>query len=276
MIDINYKFMGLSFVMLAACIMMVAFTVNAGCVTAAKEISREAFKTPTPTPTPLPTPTPSPAPTPKPTPAALPTINARYIDPYMGGERWEGQWFKWLRPDVLYNQDMHVGIVTYRHAWLDNYTWWNDAMGNYYQENPRQGYRYFVVWVHEEMFGDNQTYDPRMWSVDETKFKLQYRGQLYSSGKAENHANRIKELDHQWNYYNTETAPPYGYERIYTAHAPETGGWEAQSIPYLRMGQGNAVDGYMLFEIPQAAKDEDLLLLGQFYHFGSAYWRFDE
>lgn len=274
--DFNYKGVMECILLVLVLSLLVGFTINTGCITAAKNTGRELMKTPTPTPTPLPTPTPTPTPTPIPTPTAIPTIDPHYVDPYVHGERWEGQWFKWLRQDVVGLQDMHVGIVVYRHVWLDGYTWWNGAMGNYYRQEPNPGYRYLAVFIHEEMFGDNQTYDPRMWVFDDNAFRVQYNEKIYSTNLEYNPVNLIKELDYQYNYYNTEKAWPFGHQRIYTGHNPETAGWVSQDIGYLRMGKGNAIDGYILYEIPKDAKDKEVMLLGSFSRFGSAYWRLGE
>lgn len=277
MIDINWKGIAwacaIGILLMGMLVLMVA---SAGCVTAAKEVYREARATPTPTPTPEPTPIPSLTPTPKQTPTPLPTIGMRPVDPFLHGERWENQWFKWIRQDVDGLKDMNVGIIVYRHAWLDKYTWYNNAMGNYQIEYPSEGNRYLVVWVHEEMFGDNQSYDPRMWGIDESAFRLQYQSSLIEPDLNHLPVNRILELDNQLNYYRFETAPAFGYRNVYTGNNPETGGWVAERIGYLRMGRGNCIDGYLLFEVPKTIFTEDVMLLGSFSTFGTAYWRFIE
>ena len=50
----------------------------------------------------------------------------------------------------------------------------------------------------------------------------------------------------------------------------------AEPIGWLRMGKGNCIDGYLLFEVPKKAFDEDVMLLGSFSTFGTAYWKFAE
>jgi len=276
MIDVNYKGMGICFlvVMVLACV--VAFTINAGCITAAKGIAAEAMKTPTPTPTPLPTPTPTPTPTPKQTPVSIPTLEVKPVNPLIPGERSEGQWFKWYRPDVDGLKDLDAGVVVYRHAWLDRYTWWNAAMGNYQTQTPSPGTRYLAVWIHEEMFGANQTNDPRMYWFGKDAFRVQYKDRLIEADTSHNPVNRILEFDEKTTYYDIETAPPLGYKILYTGFNPETAGYAAQEIGWIRMGKGNAIDGYLLFEVPKAAFNEDVMVLGSFSRFGNAYWKLGE
>jgi hypothetical protein len=278
MTDFNWR--GMAFVLGcgAICIgMLVILMMTAGCITAAKEIAKDAMATPTPTPTPIPTPTPSPTPTTKQTPVSIPTLEVKPVNPYLHGERSEGQWFKWLRSDVSGTKDMNVGIVAYRHKWLDKYTWWNGAMGNYQVEYPSGGNRYFAVWINQEMFGTNQTNDPRMWGMDKENFRLQYKGRLIEPGENHLPVNRILEFDELLTYYNTDTAKPFGYQILYSSlDHNEAAGMVAEPIGYLRMGPGNAIDGYLLFEVPKEAFNEDVLLLGSFSTFGTAYWRFSE
>jgi hypothetical protein len=219
------------------------------------------------------TPTPTPTPTPRQTPVALPTIKQQPVDPFIHGERWEGQWFKWSRPNVSGYKDMNAGIIVYQHAWLDNYTWFNNAMGQYYKQEPVKGNRYFVVWVHEESFGPD---DPGFWPFFEDSFRLQIKDILIEHDTTHNPTCRILELDRKYDYYNTITAPPFGYYIKKTGFNQSTGGYAAQQIGEIRVGQGNSADGYILFEVPKGTMTEDVILLGNFARFGSAYWRFDD
>lgn len=274
----NYRGIALLMMVNVMLILLMAFMVNAGCITAAKTMYRDATATPVPTPTPTPVPTPKPTPVPT-TPVSIPTFQARYVDPYLHGERWEGQWFKWLRQDVQGingegTKDLNVGIITYRHAFLDKITWYNNAMGNYYEEKPGDGNRYFVVWVHEEMIGENSTYDPSMWIFDQDAFRLQVKDTIYAVDPGINPVNPIKELENSHDYYDTTISAPFGYLRRYTGFNPETGGWVAERLGWLRLGKSNAVDGYMIFQIPKGSMPKDIALIGSFSRFGSAYWKF--
>jgi hypothetical protein len=268
--DTSSKLLIAAFVLVA---LLIAMTASAGCITAAKKIGSDALATPIPTTIP-PTPTPTPIPTPIPTPEAIETLAAHYVDPYIHGERWEDQWFKWIRKDVQGYKDMDAGIVVYRHAFMDYYTWWNAALGNYQVQKPAAGYRYFVAWVHEEMMGDNSTYDPSMWIYDEKAFRLQVNGVLYSPDTVHNPVNRIRELERQYDYYDTVRTGPFGWLVRYSGYNPETAGYVAERIGWLRLGKGNSVDGYILFEIPKETMEEDILMLGSFSSFGTAHWRF--
>jgi hypothetical protein len=280
MMDINYKgilwFFAIALMLIAV---MAAMVASSGCVTAAKNIYKDAVKTPTPTPTPLPTPTPTPKPTPLPTPASIPTLAAHYVNPFTPGERWENQWYQWRRLDVQGingegKKDLWVGIVAYRHAFLDRYSWYNNADGNYYSQIPSDGNRYFVVWVHEEMLGNDSSWDPSFWAFDETAFRVQVGNQMIAPDESHNPVNHILEFDNFHDYYDAVIAPPFSWNIRYTGHDPATGGYAATRQGWLRWGKGNAIDGYIIFEVPKGTYEKDVILLGAFSTFGNAYWRF--
>lgn len=229
----------------------------------------------TATPTPTPTPTPIPTPPIETIPTAIATPKEKYVDPYQTGERYIGQWFKWRRFNVSGLKDMHVGVIVYRLAFLDSYTWYNAAMGQYYTETAGDGYRWAAVWVREEMFGNSDSEDPRMSYFDSRMFALQYKGQLIRNDTTHTLTARIKDFDYMYDYRNTVTAPPFGYIITYRRGNPATAGYVAEELAYLRMGESNGIDGYILFRIPKEAKISDLVMLGQFGSFGHAYWRFN-
>lgn len=273
--EFNYKGISILIGLLLILICVLAFVLSAGCITAGKEFYASATATPVPTPTPEPTPAPIVTiTTPEPTPEALPTLEVAPVDPYEQGLRSENQWYKWWRIDVQGLKDLQVGIIPYRHAWLDRYTWYDPAQGNYFQQNPDSGMRYYVVWVHEEMFGENKTFDSRMWGFDENAFRLQVNGVLYSPDETHNPVNRIKEFDYLYDYKNKVTAGPFSYLIRYTGTDPKTGGFAAERLGWIRLGEDNGFDGYIIFQVPKETKNRDILLLGNFASFGDAAWSF--
>jgi hypothetical protein len=72
-----------------------------------------------------------------------------------------------------------------------------------------------------------------------------------------------------YDYSDTVTAGPFGWLIRHTRE-----GYVADQIGWLRMGESNAVDGYLLWEIPKKTMEEDLTLIGTFATFGQASWRF--
>ena len=220
-------------------------------------------------------PIPPPTPTPRQLPVSIPTVPQITVDPYIHGERYEGQWFKWLRPDVSGNSDLHAGIIVYDHAWLDSYTWYNIPMGQYYKEFPTEGNRYFAVWIAQEAFGTDAHNNTGFYPFYENAFRLQVKDQIIEVDTIHNPTCRILEFDNKDDYYNVITAPPLGYYIKKIGYSPETGGYVALRIGEIYIGQSNSESGYLLFEVPKDTQPEDVMLLGNFQRFGTAYWRFE-
>jgi hypothetical protein len=276
---INYGGISLFLVISVLLVMLMLMILSTGCVTAAKNVGREIMKTPTPTPVPVTVPTTAP-PTPRPTPEAVKTIAPYPVDPFVPGQRWEGQWFQWWRKDVQGinsegKKDLNVGVIVYRHAFLDYYTWYNAEMGNYQVQKPSKGNRYFAVWIHEEMIGNTTEFDPSMWIFDQDSFYLQVYDQIIPyNPEVHNPVLRILEFDRMYDYYDTVTAGPFGYRVQYQRSESDSAGYMAIPQGWLRMGEGNAADGYLIYEIPERTMEEDLQLIGTFATFGQASWRF--
>jgi hypothetical protein len=235
--------------------------------------------TPDPEPVPVnittPEPTAIPTWTPEPTPAAI-EIQEEYVDPYASGERNFGQWFKFYRADVQGLKDLDYGIIAYRWRFLDRYTWYNAAQGNYFTERAPEGSRFVAIWVRQETFGTNISDDSSFWVFEDKSFALQVKDKLVPQDTGHNPVNRIKEFDDYLDYTKTITAPPHNYYVKYTGHDPATGGFAAEKIGVIRMGPGNAIDGYLLYIVPKNTQVRDMIFLGNFGTFGSAQWKFPE
>ena len=224
----------------------------------------------TPTITAVPTTT---RPTPKPTAIVEPTSKYFYVDPYAGGERFEGQWFLWTQLNISGYKDANRGIVIYGHSYHDRFTQWNDAIGNFQILQPKPGYRFLAVYVHEEDFGPD---DSAHWGYDETYFFVQYGGTLHGNFTDYSQNMSITELEYEkWDYYRISTIKPFGIYRVYRGFAAaSTGGYVVKYNYELRTGQGNSWDGYILYEVPLSITDDDIRIVGNFAGKG-VNWRFD-
>jgi hypothetical protein len=274
--EFNYKGVCALIGLILILICLMTLILSAGCITASKNIYIDITATPAPTPTPEPTPVPTiEIITPEPTPAAI-EIQEDYVDPYASGERNFGQWFKFYRADVQGLKDLDYGIIAYRWRFLDRYTWYNAAQGNYFTERAPEGSRFVAIWVRQETFGTNISDDSSFWVFEDKSFALQVKDKLVPQDASHNPVNLIKEFDDYTDYTNTITAPPHNYYIKYTGHNPATGGFAAEKIGVIRMGPGNAIDGYLLYIVPKDTQVRDMIFLGNFGTFGSAQWKFPE
>jgi len=202
-----------------------------------------------------------------------PTINAHYIDPYAGGERWESQWYRWHWDNVSGLQQVDRGIIVYGHKYYNILTYWDDAWGNYFEIYPDYGMRFLAVFVHEEDFNEDNS---GIWAYDNTSFKLQYDGQLHDAYSEYNPVYRISTIeDSNGDYYGIEWIKPFGLKRVYGGMADaSTGGYHVEEQWSLWSGPGNAWDGYILYQVPETATDSDIRIVGNFAT-QNVNWRFD-
>lgn len=212
-------------------------------------------------------------PTAKPTVTVLPTRSVYNVNPYSGGERWEGQWYRWDWLNVSGLQDAKRGIVVYNHIYMDSFTYWDDAWGNYYKVYPQNGYRFLAVFVHEEDFSEDNS---GWWGYTNSSFSLQYDYKLHKQYTGFNFVYRIKELEETYgDYYNKEWIHPFGLERVFGGLADaKTGGYHLEPKYSLWSGACNSWDGYLLYEIPKSATDSDIRIVGNFAS-KNVNWRFD-
>jgi hypothetical protein len=233
------------------------------------------------------------APTPEPLPAITPTRSipipipvktaaVKEVNAYLPGARWEKQWFRSLtsvNPNGLFNSSqrkpMDFGVVVYDHKWVNSYSWWSDANGQYYKQQPTPGNKYLFVWVHEELFGDPSTHIPLIPGFNVRTFNVQYKLYQYFNDTDYNPVNTILEFDTKADYYSTSRTSAFGFTRTYMGESTKFGGWSAEQKYDLYIGKGNAWDGYIIFQVPASANDSDTILVGNFGSYGQAYWKFD-
>jgi len=217
--------------------------------------------------------TPTPSPTPVPTVTVEPTSIYRTIDPFAGGERWQGQWYIWTWPDVSGLQDANRGIVVYGHSYHDTLTQWNDPLGNYVKIIPPTGFRFLAVYAHHEDFGPDDT---GLWGYGPSNFKLQFESRLHDEYPNYNKTYRLIELESSHSdYYNIDRLKPYAINRIYKGYGySKTGGYYAEELWTLRRGQGNSWDGYILYLVPVSITDSDIRIVANFAG-KDVNWRFD-
>lgn len=238
--------------------------ISAGCITAAKNVYRDAQSTPEPTPIPTPEPVPT-----LPTPTPIPTLSESYEDwKYRMNGHELGEEYSWRRDDVSGKKDMLVHASAYGYRIEPNYQWWSVDWGRYFWQVPAEGMKYVFVYVNVWMDGNTTNWDPRMYGLDWNAWRLQVGDTLYAPDTSYVPPNRVKELEETWTRWNTTRIGPFGCLRI------NDRGYEyCLGEQWVRMGKENGLDGFVLFEVPESAKPEDMLMIGQFHGFGSAWWQ---
>lgn len=235
---------------------------GAGCISGGKNLVRSALEKPmTEIPTPEPTPTPPPV-------IEMPISHAEPEGLYMArtNGHYLGNYFEWLRYNVTFEKDLHVKTMVYDYRFLDTLTEWWYEWGRYFTIYPEAGKKFLIIFPYMEMVGPNQTWDPRMYGMNQDHWFIQYGGELIRPDSNYELCTRIQELENTFEYNDAVRVQSFGYdwqggrESCYNQH-------------WLRWGKSNAWDGYIVYQVPVDAKPEDLKVVGNFESFGTAWWK---
>jgi hypothetical protein len=196
-----------------------------------------------------------------------PYIESPELQKYRAGGHDMGEDFSWRRDDVSGSKDllMHASVYGYRIE--PTYQWWSVSWGQYFTQVPNEGMKYLFVYVKIWMEGNSTNWDPRIYGFDTSHFLVQIDNHLYQADPEYVPPIRIKELEEVWNKGNVSRIGPFGCLRI-NDHGLEScigGQW-------VRMGDENGLDGFIVYQVPEKTRPEDISVLGQFRGFGSAWW----
>lgn len=257
---------------LAALGICIAIVVSAGCITAVKNVMKKpATKvTEIPTITPIPT---------REEDLFEPVV---YIEPvdlqlYRVGKKDLGEYYTWHRDNVSGQKDMTVSVTVYAYRFFSRYEWWSPQNGRYYWQFPAAGKKYLVVFAQIYMHGNDPSQDPRYYVGDEPwdRWKIQYNQTLIDADETYVKSIRIAELEETFTLNDDDRVKPWGYfwHNYGYSSNEDRRGVVAEPYTWLRMGRSNAIDGYIIFEVPDNALPEDLKVLSQWDTFGHPWWQ---
>lgn len=255
-------------------VFLVAFLVmiilSAGCITAGKRTVAGIMETPTPTPAPSPTPTPEPTATPEPTPTPKPEYSCLDI----------GDTYSWTRLNVsnavnksINTQDMTVHVTVYRYQLLPGVQWHSNSWGRDFTQYAPKGKRYLFIFAQVYLDGNTTEKDPR-YPIGEpwSHFAVQIAGKIYHPVDDTVYVKGvlIRELENVHTLNDEEIVQSFGYRNIQDVR---TGIWSVTTPLWLRMGKSNAMDGYLIFMIPDLDYDaSDIIVTSAWDTFGSPCW----
>jgi hypothetical protein len=139
--------------------------------------------------------------------------------------------------------------TVYRYWINDTYEWHNDNDNRYYVEKPRAGNKFLFVFVHLQNNGDY-----RVWFPPAANIVVSYNGATYTEDKS--HYKPDKASDE-------EATPIEVREVMYfqklngDEYAEDFGFSHGTELAYLYPGTSNAVDGYIVYQVPRSLTPEE-------------------
>jgi hypothetical protein len=226
-----------------------------------------------------------------------PTIDGHiyFASEYQNGTRKLQRPFSWIRSNVTGYKDMKVTVIVYDYKFFDKLHVFNPEEYKYKEMNPSSGTKFCLIFAYvfmDDIIGD----DTRMWAVSRHFFAV-YDGKADPySPLVYRYEGRIRELENTKTFNNDYFVQGFKsfreYQPLYSPKTMDLSNMSDQAqekgtsqniqsnageindeIYYLRGGQSNAIDGYLIYEIPVEDTPEDLIVLGQFYTFGSSQWK---
>jgi hypothetical protein len=196
--------------------------------------------------------------------APLPSVSATTLPPAQKPDPF---------PDALKLKDKRsfgTGSVAseatvYRY-WINNtYEWHNDKDNNYYVEKAGAGNKFLFVFVHLQNNGDT-----RVWFPPAGNVVVFYKGARYTEDRDHYKPDKVadeeaapvevKEIQYFQKLNGDEYVEDFGF-----SHGTE--------LAYLYPGASNAVDGYIIYEVPQSLVPEETYVVIPFNGQDQGVWK---
>lgn len=198
-----------------------------------------------------------------------------FASEYQNGTRLLKRPYSFIRYNALGNQDMKVTTIVYDYKFFDKLHWFNPTTYKYQESLPNAGEEYqycfiFITVFMDDIIGD----DTRMWMFNRSYFGL-YDGDTMHFNQEYPYQIRFKELENTPTYDSVTYVQAFKQYRNYNPeeYNVKTAGEYSEEHYYLRGGQSNAIDGYLIYEIPKSKTPDDLIVFANFASFGSSRWR---
>jgi hypothetical protein len=153
-------------------------------------------------------------------------------------------------PNALHVKDIFpfssgstAGLATVYRVWMnDTYFWHNDKDNKYYIQTPKAGNKYLFVFASVYNAGS-----VRFWPPTSSSVTVHYNGRVFYtdpehylpdiSADPMDTPVEVKEVQYFSKFYGSEYVEDFGY-----SHGSELG--------FLYPGKSNAMDGYLIYEVP--------------------------
>jgi len=187
----------------------------------------------------------------------MPRTNGRYL----------GENFGWRRDDVVGLQDMIVNVSVYDYEMFDSYQWYSPGTAKYFYQRAPKGMKYLFVFIRMELEGTTSRNDPFAFAYSSKYYGAQYQGRLWPEDDQHQKGIEIKEMQ---THQTVQGMQPfdYGWARLYKGNRDEYIFTDTISV-----GKSNAMDGYIIYVIPEGAGPDDVIITADFQGWGVAWWK---
>lgn len=190
-----------------------------------------------------------------------------YASEQQNGTRKLGRYYNYHRDNATGYKDLDFYVTCYGFKILEKYHFWNLYDNKYYPVIPTTPNSKFLF-VYIQYYTET---DVRNWLPDENRFLVKYNNTVYSPISM-NQEIVIKELEYTTTKNEDSIIEYYGQWIRQPLQGEGAGKPVSQQHLISYGGKSNAVDGYIVYEIPNEAEPNQLSVTGNFFSFGYAEW----
>lgn len=193
---------------------------------------------------------------------------------YQNGTRLLQRPFSWVRYNVTGYKDMKVTNIIYDYMYFNKLHWFNPTTYKYVEFTPngadKQFLLIFIYTVMDNIAGD----DSRMWLVPPSSFAV-FDGFNTTSNIEYPYQWRFRELENTPSFDKAVNVQAYKSFRAYSNSEfnSATAGEYNDVQYYLRGGESNAINGFLIFEVSNQSLPQNTLALAKFHDFGYSNWK---
>jgi hypothetical protein len=198
-----------------------------------------------------------------------------FASEYQNGTRLLKRPFSFIRYDVQGNKDMKITTIVYDYKFFEKLHWFNPVTYKYQESTPNngEGFKFCVIFIYvfmDDILGD----DARAWAFNRSYFGVFDGANMFYSQEYP-YQLRFKELENTPSFDGATYVQAFKQLRLYNneEYNVKTAGEYSEETYYLRGGLSNAIDGYLIFEIPKEKQPEDLIVFADLSSFGFSRWR---
>lgn len=181
--------------------------------------------------------------------------------------------FSFIRENAIGEKDLSVHATIYDYREFNKYHWFNPTDYKYYTQYANTGQKYLFIFANiysDDIIGQ----DVRFWIPKDSTIIVEAKNNIYSPIKFIKQL-RIKELEEISNMNDNNKVKYFNTISLYSSSSEysNTAGEYSENIEVLKGGISNAIDGYLVYEIPENIKIEDITIWWNIHNFGQSGWK---
>lgn len=197
-----------------------------------------------------------------------PDSKTYFVNEYQSGIRKLNRPFSWIQ-----GNNTKITVNVYNYLIFNSLHWFNPTDYKYYISYPElSNSKFLFVMVNiyiDNIIGDDETIP----LFNKNNLVTIINNKIYTP-KDYPEQIRFKEFEYTYTLNDDSIIQAFGQKRLYSKSSDyrSTAGEYSLKDYYLKGGISNAIDGYLIFEIPKDTKSENIMISGKFSDINYSSW----